>query len=234
VKGGETGTFETIGIPYAVMMLMFVLIMAAVNPLMSAVIEEKMQRIAEVLLGCVRPTQLMMGKLLGAIGVSVTMVSIYLIAGLLAARYMDMSSSIPYDALGWFIAYGVAALFMFGALVLAVASACSDVKESQSAMFPVWIFLFLPMFLWFPVMKAPNGAFATWMSLFPTCTPMLMLVRLASPMDIPAWQPWVGLLGVVLATAASVWAAGRIFRVGILMQGKPPRPLEILRWALKG
>jgi len=234
VKDADASAFEAIGIPYVMMMLMFMLIMATVNPLIHSVLEEKMQRIAEVLLASVRPSQLMFGKLLGALGVSGTMISFYIIAGLIAARYMNVSQSVPYHVLPWFAVYGISALFMFGSMFLAVGSACNDLKESQSMVMPLMLFILLPVFIWLPVIKEPTGSFATWMSFFPTFTPMLMLVRLASPVSIPMWQPWVGLLGVALFTIASVWAAGRIFRVGILMQGKPPRPLDILRWALRG
>jgi len=101
-------------------------------------------------------------------------------------------------------------------------------------MMPLWVFLMLPMLVWFPVMREPTRSFATWLSLFPPFTPILMLVRMASPVTIPMWQPWVGLLGVALFTIAAVWAAGRIYRVGILMYGKPPKLTEILRWALRG
>ncbi len=80
VKDADASEFEAIGIPYVMMMLMLMLIMATVNPLIHSVLEEKMQRIAEVLLGSVRPSQLMFGKLLGALGVSGTMISFYIIA----------------------------------------------------------------------------------------------------------------------------------------------------------
>lgn len=220
--------------PYAVMMLMFVLIMGAVGTLIGAIMEEKSQRIAEVLLGSIPPTQLMAGKLLGASGVSLTMVSIYLVAGLLISRQMDVAEIVPYDALPWFAVYGLAALFMFGAIALALGSTCTDPKEAQSLLMPMWFLIMLPMFVWVPIVKEPAGSLATWLSLVPIYTPMIMLLRIASPVTIPAWQPWVGLVGVILFTFISVWAAGRIFRVGILMQGKPPNPLTILRWALRG
>lgn len=230
----QTSEWQAIGIPYALMMLMFLLVMAAATPLTQSVLEEKMQRIAEVLLGSVRPSELMMGKLLGAVGVSLTTVSVYLVGGILAARYLNVSQSIPYHVLPWFAVYGIAALFMFGAMFIAVGSACSDLKEAQSVMMPLWLFLVVPMFLWLPVIKEPTASLATWASLFPPFTPMLMVIRLASPVTIPAWQPWVGLAGVALVTVLSVWAAGRIFRVGILVQGKPPRLQEILRWVVRG
>ena len=72
------------------------------------------------------------------------------------------------------------------------------------------------------------------MSLVPPFTPILMLLRQANSAGVPAWQPWVGLAGVLAFATAMVWAASRIFRVAILMQGKPPRLAEMARWAMKG
>jgi ABC-2 type transport system permease protein len=72
------------------------------------------------------------------------------------------------------------------------------------------------------------------MSMFPLFTPFLMLVRQATPGGIPAWQPWVALVGVVAATVAISWLAARIFRVGILLQGKTPKVSDLMRWAVRG
>jgi ABC-2 type transport system permease protein len=63
---------------------------------------------------------------------------------------------------------------------------------------------------------------------------MLMLLRLSTPVAIPTWQPWLGLIGVILTTVLCVWAAGRIFRIGILLQGKPPKIRELVKWAVRG
>jgi ABC-2 type transport system permease protein len=75
---------------------------------------------------------------------------------------------------------------------------------------------------------------ATVLSLVPVFTPILMLLRQAMPSGVPLWQPWVGLAGSLLFASATVWAASRIFRVAILMQGKPPKLAELARWAMKG
>ncbi len=101
-------------------------------------------------------------------------------------------------------------------------------------MMPVWVLMMVPMMVWIQVAKSPEGAFATTMSLIPPFTPMLMLIRQSTPAGVPAWQPWVGLIGVALFTTLCVWGAGRIFRVGILMQGKPPSMLSLIRWAVRG
>jgi ABC-2 type transport system permease protein len=223
-----------IGVPAAMMMLMFLMIMVGATPLISAVLEEKMQRIAEVLLGSVRPFELMLGKLLGTLGVSFTVIAIYMAGGIAVAYHLDVADYVPFHILPWFFIYMVAAIVLFGSLLIALGAACNDMKEAQSFMMPVWLLVMIPMFVWLPVVKEPLSSFSTWMSLIPPFTPILMLIRQAGPTGIPMWQPWAGLVGVLLFTTLCVWVGGRIFRVGILMQGKPPRPRDLLRWALRG
>jgi ABC-2 type transport system permease protein len=228
------GALEAMMVPYAVMMLMFIFIITAATPLANSVLEEKMNRIAEVLLGSVSPFQLMVGKLVGSVGVSLTTVSVYAIGGIAAAHQAHVASSVPYHALPWLFIYGIGAALMYGAILAALGAACNDLRESQSVLMPAWMLAIVPMFIWLPIVKEPTSGLALWTSLFPPFTPMLMVLRQSTPGGIPAWQPWVGLVDVILFTVLCVWAAGRIFRVGILMQGKPPRLSEILRWALRG
>jgi len=92
----------------------------------------------------------------------------------------------------------------------------------------------IPLFLLLPVMQAPNGGIATAMSLIPPFTPLIMMMRQAMPGGVPFWQPWVGLIGVFLWTYAVTWAGARIFRIGVLMQGKTATVPELARWAMKG
>jgi ABC-type Na+ efflux pump permease subunit len=221
-------------LPIIVLMLMFMMVMMGATPLINSVLEEKMQRIAEVLLGSASPFQIMMGKLLGMVGVSLTVVAVYAIGASVAARQTGNADRIPIDLMPWFFAYQVLAIFMFGAMFVAIGAACNDLKEAQSLMMPVWLVVVFPMFVWVNVIKEPLSKFATVMSLVPTCTPMLMILRQTVSKSVPAWQPWAGLAGTVLFSILCVWAAGRIFRVGILLQGKPPKIREIFRWALRG
>jgi ABC-2 type transport system permease protein len=116
----------------------------------------------------------------------------------------------------------------------AIGSSVSEVKDAQNLMMPVMLVVVLPLMLIIPIIKAPNGALATGVSLFPPATPMMMVTRMAVPPGIPIWQPIVGIVGVLVFTVLCVFAAGRIFRVGILMQGKPPKLAEMVRWAVTG
>jgi ABC-2 type transport system permease protein len=92
----------------------------------------------------------------------------------------------------------------------------------------------IPLFTLVTVIRQPNGVLATVLSFIPPFTPILMLLRQAVPNGAPAWQPWVGLAGVLIFALATVWAASRIFRVAILMHGKPPRLADLVRWAIRG
>jgi ABC-2 type transport system permease protein len=94
--------------------------------------------------------------------------------------------------------------------------------------------LMSPMFVWFVLVQDPNGKLAFWLSMFPPATSTTMVLRMATGVTIPLWQPLVGAVILVVSTAACVVLAGRIFRVGILWQGKTPRMTEIIRWAFSG
>jgi ABC-type Na+ efflux pump permease subunit len=221
-------------VPLIIMMMMFAVVIMSAQPLMQSVLEEKMQRIAEVLLGSVSPFQLMMGKLLGTVGVSFTVVGVYVIGGVVAADRTGARDFVPYEIIPWVFAFQVGAVFMYGAVFSAIGAACNDLKEAQSLMTPVMVLLMMPMFVMINIIREPLSGFATGLSLFPMFTPLLMLMRQSSPTAIPEWQPWAGLAGVALFTVLCVWAAGRIFRIGLLMQGKPPRIQDLVRWAVRG
>jgi ABC-2 type transport system permease protein len=90
------------------------------------------------------------------------------------------------------------------------------------------------MFMLVLVLKEPNGSLVTGMSFFPFATPSLMIGRMAVPPGIPWWQPIAGVAVVLAMTLVCVWAAGRIFRVGVLMQGKGARLGDLARWVLRG
>ncbi|MFZ1946953.1 MAG: ABC transporter permease [bacterium] len=225
---------RAVGVPFVVQILMFMMIMMGAVPLLSSVMEERNQRIAEVMLGSASPFQFMMGKVLGGIGVSLTAGAFYVAGGVYTAGRAGVTDIIPYGILPWFFVYMVLAILMIGALMATLGSTCNDAKEAQSLSMPAMFPVILPMFMMVPVLKEPLSGFATGFSLFPMFTPMLMLLRMSTPVSIPAWQPWAGLAGMLAFSVLIVWAGGRIFRVSILMQGKPPSFANLVRWAIRG
>jgi ABC-2 type transport system permease protein len=85
-----------------------------------------------------------------------------------------------------------------------------------------------------PVIQDPSGPLATTLSLIPPFTPSIMMIRLATPVTIPIWQPIVGLVGVALFTLFTVWVGARIFRTAILMQGQKPTIANLFKYAFRG
>jgi ABC-2 type transport system permease protein len=225
---------EAVGIPVIMAMLMFMMIMMGAMPLLHAVMEEKNHRIAEVILATVKPFDFMVGKIIGGVGVSLTTAAVYVIAGIVLVNHLELGEYIPYGLLPWFFTYMIAAIVMMGAIFTSLGAACNDPKDAQSLTMPAMIPIMIPMFVLFPVIREPQGTFATVGSLIPIFTPMLMILRQATPVGVPAWQPWAGLALVLLFTVFAVWAGGRIFRVGILMQGTPPKLSNFVRWIAKG
>jgi ABC-2 type transport system permease protein len=234
IKASETNMLANILVPIGLMMLMFMVVMGTAAPLMNTILEEKMQRIAEVLLGSIPPFELMLGKLLGTVAVALTTATVYLVGAYVALDRAGYAEYFPWHLLWWFIGFQVLAVLMFGSIFIAIGAAVTDLKEAQSMMTPVMLLMMAPMFVWFNVVREPNSTVAIVMSFFPPATPMLMVVRQAVPPGIPLWQPIAGVAAVLVTTLLCVFAAGRIFRVGMLMQGKGAKVAELARWAIRG
>ncbi|MDP8229095.1 MAG: ABC transporter permease [Candidatus Electryoneaceae bacterium] len=230
----RSSKIEGVLIPVIFGMLLYMMILMGSISQLQSVMEEKSQRIAEVMLGSVKPFAFMFGKLLGGVSIAMTMSTFYVIIGVIAINYMGYQKFIPYETLPWFFTYLFFAIFMFGAVNAALGSICNDPKEAQSLTFPALLPVIIPLFVMIPVIKQPLTGFATGMSLFPLFTPILMTLRVATPIGIPIWQPWVGLLGVISFALFFIWVGSRIFRVAILMQGQPPKFSNLIRWAIKG
>ena len=215
-------------------MLMFMVIFMASQPMLESVLEEKSQRIAEVLLGSANPFQLMCGKLIGTVGGSITVFLIYMSGLYFVAQNRGWMDFVPFHLMPWFVVFQILGVLFYAAIFMAVGASVSQLKEAQSMLLPVWMLLMAPLFIWIFLVQDPTGSVATWFSLFPPATPTTMMLRLATGQTIPIWQPLVGIVLTTLSTLAIVIVAGRIFRVGILWQGKTPKLSEILRWGLSG
>lgn len=221
-------------IPIVFMFMMYILSLMGSMPLLQSVLEEKTQRIAEFLLGSIRPFEFMMGKVLGAVGVTLTSSIVYMLAALILAFRMEIQNQIPYHLLPWFFSYLLLMILLMGSINTAVGSACGDVKDLQNFSFVTMLPVLIPMFCFVAVLREPASPFSTVLSMVPPFTPMLMLLRQSLPGGVPAWQPWIGLSGMICITLLMIWIGGRIFRVAILIQGKSPKLRQLIKWAIKG
>ncbi len=221
---------RTFGIPFAGMMLLFMLVMTTAPQLMNQVLEEKMQRISEVLVSSVTPFQLMLGKLVGSVGISLTLATLYLGGVFWATHHFEVSHFVPAGTYAWFIVMMIFALLMYGSLFGALGSACSELRDAQSLMMPAMIMLMVPMFALSAIIESPNGTLAVGLTYFPTATPMIFLFRVLAPPGPPAWELVAAMTMCLATTVALVWASGKIFRVGVLSQGQTPTFGKLIGW----
>ena len=99
---------------------------------------------------------------------------------------------------------------------------------------PIMVLACLPFFALSAILSDPNGPVAVGASFWPFGAPMVLVARESVPPGVPPWQMATGIAITLATTVLCVWAAGRIFRVGILMQGKGARTSDLLRWIVKG
>ncbi|MFT4541053.1 MAG: ABC-2 type transport system permease protein [Planctomycetota bacterium] len=221
---------RTFGVPALSMFMLFMLIFSSAPALMNQVLEEKMQRISEVLVSAVTPFQLMFGKLVGSVMVSMTLAAIYLGSAAWATHHYEVAHFVPGVLYLWIPLFLTLALFMYGSIFSALGSACSELRDAQSMMMPAMVLVMIPVFAWSVVLENPNGSVATALTLWPTSTPLILLLRVAAPPGPPLWELIVGLLGCVAATIVTVAISGKIFRIGVLSQGQSPTMRQLVSW----
>ena len=116
-----------------------------------------------------------------------------------------------------FLFYFLGAYFLYGALYAAVGSAVDSLQDAQQFMFPIIIPLIVSIVALAQVIQEPNSTLAVWLSMIPLTSPIVMMARL--PFGVPDWQLALSMLLLVLGFVGTIWIAGRIYRVGILMYG---------------
>jgi ABC-2 type transport system permease protein len=233
VQSVKRNPIQTGAVPFFLVFLLMMVTLVGAAPNLGAVAEDKMQRVHEMMLVSASPFELMMGKVLAALGTSLTSSVFYILGGLAVLAGMALFGIAPLHLIPWFFVYLIADVLMLSALGVALGSACASPQDAQHLAFLLVLPVMIPIFLMTPVMMQPNGALALTVSFIPPFTPLVMLLRQALPGGVPWWQPWAGLAGVAVYAAAVVWAAARIFRIGILSQGKTPKLGELAHWVLQ-
>ncbi len=217
-------------LPMAFMVLIMIAVMTAGQQLMTSTIEEKSSRVVEVLLAAVSPIELMAGKILGQMGVGLLMLLVY--GGLLILAMFSFSVMGLIDPwmLFYLFIYFVIAFTTLAALMAAIGAAVNELREAQALLTPVILVAVLPSMLWMPISNDPDSLFATVLSLVPPISPFVMMLRLASSTPPPMWQILLSIALGIAGMLAAVWFAGKVFRIGLLMHGKPPNLATLIRW----
>jgi ABC-2 type transport system permease protein len=217
-------------LPFGFMILLLMSVMVGGQYLLTTTIEEKSSRVVEVLLSAVSPMQLMTGKILGQMAVGVVLLSVYMGVGMAALSAFSLLDLISPMTIAYVIIYFVLAYFIIASLMAAIGASVNELREAQSLMGPVMMVLMLPYIFGFPISRDPNSTLAFVLSMVPPMSPFAMVIRITSNEPIPAWQIALSLALTAFAAYVCVWFAAKVFRIGLLMYGKPPNLKTLIRW----
>jgi ABC-2 type transport system permease protein len=184
-----------------------------------------------VLLSAVSPIELMAGKILGQMGVSLVALGLYLALGMAALLSFALLGVLEPSLVFYLVVFFVITYLVIGSLMAAIGASVNEMKEAQSLMGPVMIILIIPWVLVGPISLDPNSTFSVAMSFLPPVNTFAMLTRMTSSAPPPLWQVWLSIGVGVASVFAAVWFASKVFRVGLLMYGKPPDLATLIRWA---
>lgn len=241
-RGVEEDTGGTFMISYFLVLILYMTLIFYGQMILRGVIEEKSSRVVEIVLSSLRPFQLMAGKIIGIGAVGLTQYAIWAGFGILLsvhgksliARFLPAAAgfampTIPAYIFVYFVVFFILGYFLFSTLFAAVGSTVNTEKEAQQLMTPVIMLLVIPILLIMFVMRSPGSSVSVILSMIPFFAPIIMMLRISILMP-PFWQIAGAILLLVLTFLLMIWLTSRIYRVGILMYGKRPSPLEILKW----
>ena len=233
------------GVAYGGAFFLYMVILLYAVAVMRATLEEKTSRIVEVIISSMKPSELMLGKIVGVCAVSLTQMAIWIGASvtLFAVAIPMMIAARPELAnlenlreiapgaglIALFLGFFLFGFLMYSGLYAAVGAMCNTDEEAQQAQFPMIMLLVVPIVMVTPIIQAPNTPMATGLSLFPLFSPILMWARVSGG-GVPAWQVALSFVLMALMVWLIAWVAGRIYKVGILMSGKRPTLPELWRW----
>jgi ABC-2 type transport system permease protein len=221
-------------LPFIMGILMFMFVMMNGQALMTSTVEEKGSRVIEVLLAAVSPLELMWGKLLGQLAIGLVTMGVYVGLGVMALLQFAMFGLFDPLLILYLFLFFLTAYLVFGALMQAIGAAVNQLADAQSLMGPIMVLMVVPYILSPIIGREPDSALAVTLSFIPPINGFVMLARLASASPPPFWQVLLSLLSGLLGAALAVWFASKVFRVGLLMHGKPPSFATLIKWARMG
>ena len=246
----------SIGIGFMSGILIYMFIFMYGTMVMRGVIEEKTNRIVEIIISSLRPFQLMMGKILGVAAVGFTQFILWIVLtiiistiaeftfldttdignnfnineqSIILTQIANITGGINLTQIFFsFIFYFLSGYLMYSSLFAAVGSAVDAESDTQQFILPVTIPLILSFILIQPIMDNPDGTLAFWLSIIPFTSPIIMMVRL--PFGVNNWEILLSMTVLIFTFILTTWLAGRIYRIGILMYGKKTSYKDLWKW----
>ena len=237
--------FQVIGFVFA--MMLYVMFLVYGQMVARGVLEEKTSDIVEILVSSVRPREMMLGKIVGIGGVGLTQVGIWAVVGAILSRFglggqlgdliglgIELAGfAFPWSILLFGFLYFVLGYLMYSAMFAAAGAMLTSEQDIQQVLIPVMMPIIIPIIIMPAVVDTPDVMWVQVLSLIPVFSPILMPVRI-SVIPVPLWQNLAAIGLLLVAVWIMAWTAGRIYRVGILMKGKPPTLPQLARWIRHG
>lgn len=225
----ESGFLETFFSAYVIIMMMMFLVLTSGQLLIRSVVEEKSNRVIEVLLSSCSARDLMTGKILGLSGLGILQVLIWGAIGFAVSMKFQGAAIFTAENVFLSLIYFVLGYIFYSAIFVAVGSPVTTEQEAQQATTYVSLCLVLPIMIAVPVMQNPDSLMVKILTYIPLLTPTLMALRIA--IQMPSWWEIVSTIGLLIVSSVfMMWAAGKIFRTAILVYGKRPTISELIRW----
>ncbi len=229
---GISDMLEDFALPYITGILLLISIFTSSGYLLQSVAEEKESRIIEILLSSVTPMEMLSGKIAGLGSVGLLQIAIWLSVGFAGLIYVFAISINPF-LLILSLAYFVLGFLLFASMMGAVGAISGSMRESQQ-LIPIFTFpAIAPIFFMQVLITEPEGTLSMFFSMFPLTSPVAMLIRMGVS-DVALYQIAVSLIILMVSVYFVIIASARVFRVGLLMYGKRPAIVEIIRYMKTG
>ena len=243
----ETGA--RLGLGYILVFVLYMFVIIYANSIMRSVLEEKTNRIVEVIVSSIKPYQLLLGKLVGVCSVCLTMFAVWVLFGVLLIMNIEPLlrifgiDSLPMqliqiietvkasstEILTYFFVYFVIGFFMYSTLYAVVGAICGSEEEAQQTGVPLTMLIVVPFVLMFQLFRIPDSTLSIILSHIPFFSPILMFMRINVLMP-PLWEILLNILLMCVTVLLVTLISGKIYRVGILMYGKRPTFGQLWQW----
>lgn len=231
---GSAGFGETFFTSYFLSFMLLILVMTTGGTLVRSLVEEKSNRIMEILVSSAKPQELMWGKLIGLSGLGLTQMLAWILLGLLGAAAFATSGALSgfasiLEILPLLLVYLMLGYFFYCAIFIGLGSLVTTEQEAQVLNSYLVFILMTPTIIAIGVISNPDASWLRVLSYIPTFTPSLMMLRIVTKMP-PASEIFGTIALMVVSTVVLTWACSKIFRTAILLYGKRPSAREVLRW----
>jgi ABC-2 type transport system permease protein len=232
-KKEETDFLKTFFSAYIFLMMLLFLIMGSGQLLVRSVVEEKSNRLVEVLVSSCTPKELMVGKVLGLSALGLTQIAFWALIGVGVSAAFAVSYFPPVNQILLMLIYFILGYLLYSAIFVAFGSPVTTEQEAQQITQYLVLFLVFPIALVMGVIQQPNAAWVKVLTYVPLLTPTFMILRI--PIQVPSLFEIVATIVLLLVSAYFMMlVAARIFRIAILATGKRPSVKELVRWATEG